>query len=155
MFSSCSSPSQANDTTLLSSCSLCSFHNSEDSKRGETGTSVLSLSAIRGQRQANSHRLIWVSSFVKNTTAQSDPIYPMGWPKGCHQLEAGKACWSCSTAGADALPFCPSLWDVSKLCIFHAILLFTSRVIQVPARLGARSLAMNKTKKERGKDQDF
>lgn len=155
MFSSCSSPLQANDTTPLSSCSLSSFHNSEDSKRGETGTSVLSLSAIRGQRQANSHRLIWASSFVKNTTAQSDHIYPMGWPKGCHQLETIKACWSCSTAEADAIPFCPSQGDGSKLCIFHAILLFTSLHIQVPARLGVRSLAMNKTEKERGKRSRF
>lgn len=51
-------------------------------------------------------------------------------------------------------PFCPSLRDRCKLCIFHSFLLFTSLHIQASARKGARRLAMKKKKKTQRKNEE-
>lgn len=74
-------------------------------QRTARGDKVLSLSKTGRQNQANSHRLIWASSFRKeDTAARSHPTYPMGRSTWCHQLETVQACWSCSTMGLMHFP---------------------------------------------------
>lgn len=108
---------QASDTMFPSSWSLPSFHNPEDSKRGLIRTLMISLSKRGRQNQANSHRLVWVSSFrKKETAAQSHPTYPTGWPRWCHQLETVQACWSCSTMGRMHFPFTPHQGTTPSRC---------------------------------------